>query len=269
MKSLTRLCQLTLTASLWTLPGGQVSGLDEKPAPQVHWEIPALPEVMNFPAIDGVYMRDGALFHFDNGQKQKLVAPLRMGSEYEVRPDGQVLKATSALWHLSNGEMLFPDGSIMLADGSMSYLGDHYVQQAGKLIRVSGGKQTPVAAGHQLPNGIILKDYGRMLMPNGHISILQDGQILRADGEELPAWDTIQYHNGSVKLFKDGSLLSLPPNRLMIMNDGTKVWGNGAISRRTQQSGWDEVKFQLPEGAMVRLPRVAGPTNTRRLRQGY
>ena len=108
-----------------------------------------------------------------------------------------------------------------------------------------------------------------MLMPNGHVSVLQDGQVLRADGEELPAWDTIQFQNGSVTLFKDGSKLPLALGRLMVMNDGTKVWGNGTISRRTRESNWDEVKFQLPEGAIVRVPRLAGATNQRRAKHGY
>lgn len=125
------------------------------------------------------------------------------------------------------------------------------------------------APGLRLPNGIIVREYGRMLMPNGYLSILQDGQVLRADGEELAAWDTIQFQNGTVTLFKDGSKLALAPGRLMVMNDGTKVWGNGMISRRTRLSNWDEVKFQLPEGAMVRVPRVAGATNKRRAERGY
>ncbi len=269
MKTLRCLSVLTLSASFWLSLPAPLSALDEKPVSPSSLEIPQFPAVMDFPKISGVVVQGGALFHWDNGVKTSISSPLRFGADYEIKPDGEVLRATSALWRLTEGQMLFHDGSILLDDGTMSYLEDHYIQQAGKLVKVSGGKQTVQAPGLRLPNGIIVREYGRMLMPNGYLSILQDGQVLRADGEELAAWDTIQFQNGTVTLFKDGSKLALAPGRLMVMNDGTKVWGNGMISRRTRLSNWDEVKFQLPEGAMVRVPRVAGATNKRRAERGY
>lgn len=272
MKTLSNIAGLTLSVAVLVVgPGHPLSAVETTPAPTHPMELrlPSLPGVMQFAAINGLLFEGGTLFRLSNGERSPVTSELAQGDGYRIQIDGLIRRQQETLGRLGEGEILFHDGSLMRADGSMTYIHDHYVQQEGKLLLVTGRKATPVPVGHRLPNGVVVKEHGRIVMPNGYVSVLQDGQILSPDGRELPAWDSIQFHHGKVSLFKDGSLLTLAPNRMMMMNDGTKVWGNGTISRRTRESNWDEVKTQLPEGAMVRVLRIRGAENQRRAKQGY
>ena len=272
MKTLKSIAGLTLSAAVLIIaPSNTLNALETTPSTPrpVELQLPSLPGVMRFAEINGLLFEKGTLFRLNNGERSPVTSELAQGDGYRIQIDGLVRRNQETLGRLEEGEILFQDGSLMRADGSMTYIHDHYVQQRGQLLLVTGGKAAPVPVGHRLPNGIVIKDHGRMIMPNGYVSVLQDGQVLNPDGRELPAWDTIQFHRGTVSLFKDGSLLTLAPHRMMMMNDGTKVWGNGTISRRTRESNWNEVKTQLPEGAVVRVLRIQGAENQRRAKQGY
>ena len=70
------------------------------------------------------------------------------------------------------------------------------------------------------------------------------------DGTVIPAKDTATLINGRVVVQKDGSLIPLSPVQIMGMSDGTRVRGDGTITKR------DGSTSQLREGRTVLIEGV-------------
>ena len=237
----------------------------ERPAPFTEPTIP-LPLEMGIPPLDGVFLENGMVYHLQNGERSAVTIPQSLGSSYEVRPDGSILlKEGSPVRRLVEGELFCSDGTLIRANGESAPVQDHVVRKIGALESVANDQANPIGAGHRLTNGTILLDYGKMILPDGTYSHLADGQILSPDGSEIQAWDTVTFRDGKVSLYKDGAIIELASGRSMRMNDGTLVTGDGTVARRTAESGWQEVRAQLSDGSILRLP---GPINLHRLRPG-
>ena len=56
-----------------------------------------------------------------------------------------------------------------------------------------------------------------------------DGELFQFEGSALPARDTITMQDGRVMVQKDGTMLVVSPARSIMMNDGTKVLGDGTV----------------------------------------
>ncbi|MBI1842274.1 MAG: hypothetical protein HYR88_15670 [Verrucomicrobia bacterium] len=223
-----------------------------------------------FQSVPCVRMRSGRVEVLRAGIQAPLLRALRLPNEIELHPDGVLLKRGAPIGKLAEGERLFMDGALFRPDGSMTYPQEHFVRVKGKLMRVVQGVAEPVPPGQQLENGTWIGEYGRMIMPNGYASHLQDGQIFQPDGQELRAWDTITYRDGRVVLFKDGSLIPLPPGRTMVMNDGTLVRGDGSLLRHSAARAYaSEAPVRLSDGDLVRVVRLPGPRNGHRQLKGY
>jgi hypothetical protein len=77
-----------------------------------------------------------------------------------------------------------------------------------------------------------------------------DGQLFTPDGQAIPAVDTVSMQRGKVVVQKDGSLLTVNQGRAIMMNEGTKVFGDGRVVRKDGQSA------QLAEGEVLTVQGV-------------
>lgn len=229
------------------------------------------PKSLHLRSLEGVYRDHGNLVRLSHGHRVTASHVINLRGGYTIELDGAVKQGDAKVWQLEEGQLFSPDGTVLFSNGELRYVQDCLTRVAGKMVWMHAGMPHPTEPGQpiSLENGTLIGDYGRMTMPNGYYSHFQDGQIFTPEGEELTAWDTVSVSGGKVTLFKDGSLLSLDSNRSMMMSDGTKVFGDGTVARRTQASHLEEVRYKIPEGATVKILRLKGPINAHRIAKGY
>jgi hypothetical protein len=203
--------------------------------------------------IEGVLMEGGQVFHIQAGIKTLITKPLQLSSGLEVRENGVVLLDARAVWNLEAGQLLGKDGTVLHPDGRVVYAEEHYLCRKGRIYHVLQGVDSLVDSEIVLPNGARIGVDNRMHLPSGKITYILDGQVLRRDGSELQAWDSVSIRNGKVVFYKDGSLLTLPSQSGTMMSEGTFVWGDGRITRRTKASGWSQFTVALAEGMVMKL----------------
>ncbi len=109
----------------------------------------------------------------------------------------------------------------------------------------------------ELRESIQLAD-GSTILPEGKISprgssprLLLDGELFKLDGGALPSRDTVSMQDGRVFVQKDGSRTRVEPGRSIMMNDGTKVQGDGTLIR------FNGEKSTVSEGQVITLEGVA------------
>ena len=54
-------------------------------------------------------------------------------------------------------------------------------------------------------------------------------EAIAPDGTPIPALDTISLQHGKVVVQKEGTRLMIQPGRSIMMNEGTKVFGDGRV----------------------------------------
>jgi len=101
-----------------------------------------------------------------------------------------------------------------------------------------------------LPNGARLSPDGTMRTATGRVRRLMDGQLFALTGEAIAAKDTITLQDGKVIVQKDGSQFEVGVHQTLLMNEGTKVLGDGTVIKR------DGSKFKLTEGQVVTIEGV-------------
>jgi hypothetical protein len=79
-----------------------------------------------------------------------------------------------------------------------------------------------------------------------------DGELLRPQGGTIPAQDTITMQNGQVMVQKEGSMIVVGATRSMMMNDGTKVLGDGTVITFNDRMKLTEGQVIPIEGVVVR-----------------
>src|SRR5207249_2369161 len=72
-----------------------------------------------------------------------------------------------------------------------------------------------------------------------------DGQLFTPEGKVIPAVDTITLQSGKVLVQKEGTQLLIGSDRTIMMNEGTKVYGDGRVLNSDLQI------TQLTEGQIL------------------
>ena len=123
-----------------------------------------------------------------------------------------------------------------------------------------GGELTPLTEAMTMPGGIEVFTNGTFRVKEGKTRLLQEGQILRADGyllkpdgSTMPVFDHIAVSKGRVMVFKDGQgeALSAPltlPDGSVINPDGSYWRPAGSYGRRSRLA---EGKLLTLEGAAL------------------
>ncbi len=150
----------------------------------------------------------------------------------------------------SEGQVLSSDGMLTSPSGAVEPVLDHVAVLRGRGVLVQDGEAKPIATEYALGDGSRVTADAYLIRPNGARVQLLDGQIFRLGGKAIPALDSITMVGGKVVVQKDGSQFEVPANRSLMMNEGTKVFGNGRVVMR------DGTVKELGEGQIIEVEGV-------------
>ena len=153
---------------------------------------------------------------------------------------------------LQEGQSIDSSGMLTSADGSVAPVADHLILKGGRLQLVKDGAARPVSD-YALPDGSRVSGDGSIRGPGGRLRRLLDGQLLTLDGKAAPTTDTISLRKGTVVLFKDGGTMELRKGQTMAMSDGTRVTGDGTVTKP------DGSRISLKEGETLKISGVVAP----------
>src|SRR6185436_14897852 len=152
---------------------------------------------------------------------------------------------------LLEGEILGRDGMLIKPDGSIMPVMDSVSMNRGRVMVFKDGESTELRASMQLGDGTTILPEGKITTRDGSSRRLLDGELFQLEGGVVPARDTITVQNGRVMVQKDGAVLAVEPGRSLIMNDGTKVLGDGTVIHfNGEQSKLTEGQILIIEGVV-------------------
>jgi hypothetical protein len=207
------------------------------------------------PSAEWVLFQDGKMFAEHAGNKIPMEEPITFSGGVKVTTNGTFTVNGGKERKFQEGQILNADGTLISPDGTITPVVDHVTLEKGQVVVIKDGEKTPVSKTAVLADGSQVNPDGTVLRKDGSKFRLLDGQILRLNGAELPAIDSITLQNGKVFVQKDGSKLYVKPGTSMMMSDGTKVYGDGLIVSKDGQ------KTSLTEGQIV---PVEGPISKRK-----
>lgn len=184
------------------------------------------------------------------GQTEPMTADVTLPGDISVSTNGTFRVAGGKPRPLRDGDRLEADGMLTSADGRLVPVFDHLTKQGTQVLLVRDGQSQPLSQPFVLSNGIRVLPDGTLQLPSGRIRRLLDGQLLSLTGAVIAAHDTVTLRQGVVWVQKDGAQFSLARGRSLMMNDGTKVFGDGNVVRPDGQ------KLKLVEGQILKLPGV-------------
>ena len=184
----------------------------------------ALPSV-----IERVQFKDGNV-HVWPGP-QVLTAPDQATLHFSiiVQTNGSFTVNGGKARQLQEGEILSADGMLTKPDGSITAVMDHATLNRGRVMVMKDGDVSELTSILRLGNGTSISPDGKITPGTGSPRRLLDGELFRLEGGSLPARDSVTMQSGRVSVQKDGSKLNVEPGRSIIMNDGTKVFGDGTV----------------------------------------
>jgi hypothetical protein len=198
-----------------------------------------------------VFARDGVTCAVQGVTTNQLDQPLDLPENITV--------ATNATFRVHNGrertllpgQVLSADGCLTSPDGSIEPVFDHIAMVKGAVVVCRDGLKSTLQESLVLGDGSIVSPAGMYDHQGaGGFLFLLDGQMFRLDGRPIPVKDTITLRAGKVQVQKDGSSFEVTPGRSLMMNDGTKVFGDGSVVSP------DGSTRQLLEGEILVVPGV-------------
>jgi hypothetical protein len=202
-------------------------------------------------SVDRVEFRSGKVLVWPGGET--LVAPndARLPHNIVVLTNGAFTVAGSKPRSLAEGDVLDSAGMLTRADGAVAPVMDHVAYQRGRVVVVKDGAGGEARQPVTLGDGARIDPDGRLTPASGSARRLLDGELFLLDGTAVPTRDTILLRDGRVRVQKDGSAMMLAAGASLMMNDGTKVFGDGRIVRPNGET------ITLREGQIFPVPGVA------------
>jgi hypothetical protein len=197
-----------------------------------------------------VLFKAGQVIMVQNGKHMEATNDFALTQDITVMTNGTFSVQKRAPRPFQEGDTLGVDGMLLRADGSIAPVIDHIVMQYGKPRLVRDGKSSPLTREYVLGDGTHILPDATIIPPDGRRARLMDGQLYKLDGLAVPTKDTIQLQKGKVRVFKDGSTLTLPLKETIMMSEGTKVFGDGTLLKP------DGTRITLKEGEVVRVDGV-------------
>lgn len=201
--------------------------------------------------VDQVTVKEGKPVILAKGELQPLKENLDLTSAIKVITNGTFTVNNGQPRKLAEGQVLDKQGMLTSPDGTVVPVLDHLTMRRGQVIVVRDGAESVLRQDMFLPDGVRVKPDGVIIRRDGRLRRLIDGQIVKLDGSVLAAQDTVTLRDGKVFVQRDGSQFPLEKARSIMMNDGTKVFGNGQVIKA------DGEVVQLSEGQILKLEGVA------------
>ena len=202
------------------------------------------------PAFDKVQLVGGKVVTWPGAKE--LLAPNEAALPFEVivQTNGSFTVQGGKSRTLREGESITKEGTLNKPDGTVQPVVNHVTLARGQVLLVQDGEAAPAREPVKISDGTIVYPDGKVAPATGSPRRLLDGEVFQLKGGALPARDTITLQGGQVKVQKDGSLLTVGAGRSIMMNDGTKVFGDGKFTRANGQQG------QLAEGQVLVIEGV-------------
>jgi len=198
-----------------------------------------------------VTFKRGEVLILQNGKTSPLEQDIDFPKQIKISTNGTFTVKSGKPRNFSEGQILDQEGMLTNPDGSVTPVIDHVTMKNGKVLVVRDGDSQPLQQDLALGDGTKVLPDGSLRTPDGRLKRLIDGQLLMLDGAVLPAKDTVSLQDGAVVVQKDGSLLKINPTQTIMMNDGTKVFGNGTVLLPDGRS------VNLVEGQILTIEGVA------------
>jgi hypothetical protein len=204
-------------------------------------------------AIERVFKKSDKVYVVQNGQESEIREEIVLPDDIKVKTNSTFRVQGGKIRTLLEGQSLSADGWLTSPNGSVVPVIDHVLMQSGHAVLVKDGEDVPITQTLTLGNQTTVEPDGSIRTPDGRSVRLLDGQMYKLDGTRIPTKDTISLQNGQVTVQKDGSVFNVAPNRSLMMNDGTKVFGDGRVLSR------DGTPTTLVEGQILVVPGVITP----------
>jgi hypothetical protein len=199
------------------------------------------------PSAERIMALEGLTYAVQGGATNQLLEPLALPEAIQVLTNGTFTVKEGKERPLKEGQVLLPDGTLINADGSVTPVVDHVAMIKNRVVVCRDGEFSNLPGPMTLGDGSTVTSDGFYTRPGGTSLQLLDGLMFRLDGRPIPAKDTVMLKSGKVRVQKDGSSFDVPPDRTLMMNDGTKVFGDGTLVRM------DGTTRKLSEGEIVLL----------------
>ncbi len=195
--------------------------------------------------VERVLKKDGKMWTVQNGQTREMQEETILPGDIKVMTNGTFRVAGGKVRSFQEGQSLSSDGWLAGTDGSVAPVVDHVFMHNGRAAAFNDGERTFLTQAITLGNQTVIEPGGMIRTPDGRSFRLLDGQMYKMDGSPIATRDTISLQNGKVMVQKDGSIFPVPPGRSLMMNDGTKAFGDGTVVKN------DGTRITLAEGQVL------------------
>ena len=194
--------------------------------------------------------KDGKVWALEGAKLAALTENVELPNNITVSTNGTFQVGKYSPRSFLEGQILGADGMLTSPNGRIEPVINHVALDAGKTVSsIDGGKSLvkqdlPLGADQRLtPDRVLLGG------ERGWMRVI-DGLLFTSDGKVIPALDTISLQNGKVIVQKEGTRIGIEPGRSIMMNEGTKVFGDGKVLKR------DGTSTQLSEGQVLTIEGV-------------
>ncbi len=194
--------------------------------------------------------KGGQVWAVQAGEQTLLTKDVDLPNKVTVRTNGTFQVGTYAPRPFAEGQMLGTDGMLTSPNGQIGPVIDHVAMDAGKTVSAVDGGRTAVNQDIVLGTDTRLTP-DRVLVggERGWMRVI-DGLLFTPEGGTIPTSDTISLQNGKVVVQKEGTVIPIEPGRSMMMNEGTKVFGDGRVVSKDGQA------TELAEGQIITIEGV-------------
>jgi hypothetical protein len=188
-----------------------------------------LPAAAPITGAEKVAFRENKIIAWLDGKPTEVTNQVALPFNILIETNGTFSVDGGRARPLQEGDILGRDGMLLKPDGTIGPVMDHLTMNRGQVLRAEDGDAAPPSNALQLGDGTVVQPDRKVITASGSASWLQDGELLQPQGGTFAARDTITMQKGQVIVQKDGSQIVVGPTRSIMMNNGTKVMGDGTI----------------------------------------
>jgi len=197
-----------------------------------------------------VFYREGQVWIVQGANVTPLTNDFELPLEITVHTNGTFQVNAHSPRPFEEGEILRADGMLLDPDGKIEPVIDHVAATAGRQVVAVDEDKEAVAGDIPLGTEKVLTSQRELVGRDGSWMRVIDGLLFTLDGQTIPAVDTTTLQNGQVTVQKEGTQLPIGPGRSIMMNEGTKVFGDGRVVSP------DGTVTELTEGEIITLEGV-------------
>lgn len=201
-------------------------------------------------SVERVLFKGGKMLVEQSGKASPMDKEVALPNEIKVMTNATFRVKSGRERKLDEGQILGADGMLTSPDGSIVPVIDHVTMKNGQILLAKDGDTSTLQIELRLEDGSKVTPDGYLVSKYGVRVKLMDGQMLRMDGQLIPAKDTVTLSGGKVRVQKDGSQFEVAAGRSLTMNDGAKIFGDGTVLMK------DGTTKKLVEGEILVLEGV-------------